>query len=125
MAGSRGSLAEIERVEAGAHTFSELRLLDSLRCGAVGLPAEEVTVAVRLLSETGSSLASRLGIPTDSDGAQVKQALNDQLTRWHGRAEAPNVPEEVRDAASVLIRTCEGHLHDLSRTEGLRQVASQ
>jgi GTPase SAR1 family protein len=125
VAGSRGLLAEIERVEAGAHTFSELRLLDSLRCGAVGLPAEEVAMAERLLRESGSSLASRLGIPTESDGTLVKQALTDQLTRWHRRAEAPNAPEEVRDAANVLIRTCEGHLYDLSRTDGLRQVASQ
>jgi hypothetical protein len=82
-------------------------------------------MAERLLRESGSSLASRLGIPTESDGTLVKQALTDQLTRWHRRAEAPNAPEEVRDAANVLIRTCEGHLYDLSRTDGLRQVASQ
>jgi hypothetical protein len=111
--GSRGLLRDIERIEVGAHTFQELRLLDSIRSGAIPFSADQAD-AERILGEAGDSLTTRLGLPPDADGETISQSLIVQLNHWHRFAEAPNAPEEVRNAARVLIRTCEGLLAGLA-----------
>ncbi len=49
--------AEVERILAGAHEFAELRLLSTLRSGAVKLPAEVLQEAERLLGGDGGAAA--------------------------------------------------------------------
>ena len=66
LAGNPGSAAdavatELERVDAGAHEFAELRLLNALRTGAVTLPDEHDSAMEQLLGVAGPSAAQRLG----------------------------------------------------------------
>ncbi|MDQ1505509.1 MAG: hypothetical protein QOD57_3236 [Actinomycetota bacterium] len=104
-----GRLAgEFERVSAGAHEFVELRLLNGLRRGGVGLPAPEMEEIERLLGGSGSSFPARLGLPAGADGHDLGRELASVIARWQRRAESPMSNRQVADAARVVVRTCEG-----------------
>ena len=65
----QGPLArEIDRILAGAHEFTELRLLGALRSGAVTLPTRDADDGERLLGDAGASAAARLGLAPDASG---------------------------------------------------------
>ncbi|NKQ53160.1 GTPase [Amycolatopsis sp. K13G38] len=110
-------LPEWERIVAGAHEFAELRLIDQIRVGAVLLTREEGVDAERLLGGAGADVPSRLGLPHDAGESLVRRAGEDQLRRWQRRAEHPASPRDVRDAARVLVRTCEGILLARARSD--------
>ncbi|HEX2062891.1 MAG TPA: serine/threonine-protein kinase [Acidimicrobiales bacterium] len=106
--------SELERIEAGAHEFAEIRLLTAHRSGVVQFRPNEVDEVDRLLGTAGFSPAARLGLPLDADEAQISQALQETLVRWQRRAENPLSSRAVADAARVLVRTCEGMLESLA-----------
>ncbi len=112
--GGRTLMAEIERIKAAGHVFSEVRVLDSIRSGAVPLSAADAELALRLLGMFGSDPPTRVGLPTATTPSSLSDVVMDQLTHWRELAETPNAPEEVRDTATVLVRTCEGLLVSLS-----------
>ncbi|MGW4062948.1 dynamin family protein [Amycolatopsis sp. NPDC004747] len=114
-----GLLHEWERIVAGAHEFAEIRLIDAIRLGVVLFTTDEAHDAERLLGATGVDVPSRLGLPGNASRAAIRQALGAQLLRWQRRAEHPASPRDVRDAARVLVRTCEGILLSEARAEVL------
>ncbi|MGI9001415.1 MAG: dynamin family protein [Pseudonocardia sp.] len=105
--------AEVERILAGAHEFSELRLLSDLRDRVVRAPKELVTEAERLLGGEGSTPAQRLGVALDTDPAKLRAEALDTLGRWRSRAESPLSGRALADAARVVVRSCEGILANL------------
>src|SRR6185437_12745766 len=74
--------AEVERILAGAHEFSELRLLSTIRAGAVKLPVEALTEAERLLGGDGGSAAARLGLEPQASTEEMWAAALDAVARW-------------------------------------------
>jgi len=114
-----GLLHEWERIVAGAHEFAEIQLIDSIRLGVVLFTSDEARDAERLLGGSGVDVLSRLGLAPNAGRAAVRQTLGTQLLRWQRRAEHPASPRDVRDAARVLVRTCEGILLSEARAEVL------
>lgn len=108
--------AEIERVTASAHDFNELRLLNSIRTGSTPVKEKDVPDIERLLGTTGTSAASRLGLPSNADTAQVAQAAQEAMARWQQRAESPMTAPDLASGYRVLVRTCEGILIDLANS---------
>ena len=105
--------AEVERILAGAHEFAELRLLSTLRSGAIRLPAEVLDEAERLLGGEGGSVASRLGCEPGAGYDELRAAALDAVTRWQRRAESPMSGRAVSDVARVVVRSIEGVLANL------------
>jgi len=101
---------EVERILAGAHEFSELRLLSALRSGAVRLPDAMVEEAERLLGDRGAAPATRLGLPGGADPGLLRHTGVRALQRWQGHAENPMLGRAEADACRVVVRTCEGLL---------------
>ncbi|PVZ07665.1 dynamin family protein [Actinomycetospora cinnamomea] len=101
---------ELEQISASAHEFAEVRLLDRLRAGELMLTDQERRDAECLLGAEGVDPASRLALPAEAPSADHVRAAQAALTRWQRRAEHPTSVREVRDAARVLVRTCEGLL---------------
>jgi hypothetical protein len=99
---------DLERITAGAHEFAEIRLLDSLHGGALMFGDDERAQARRLLGEDGVDPRTRLGLNPGAPPSEIARAANAALTRWQRRAEHPSTVREVREAARVLVRTCEG-----------------
>ena len=107
-------LSEIERIEAGAHVFAEIRLLEALRRGEVELRDDEIDDAAQLLGSAGTTPAARSGLPVDAEVDDVRAALVGALDRWQQRVESPLSTRDVATASRVLVRTCEGLLAELS-----------
>jgi hypothetical protein len=104
--------AEVERVTASAHDFNELRLMNSIRTGAVTVKEKDLADVERLLGTSGTSAAARLGLPAEADTGQITQAARESMARWQQRAESPMTAPDLAGAYRVLVRTCEGILTD-------------
>jgi hypothetical protein len=105
---ARGIGRQVERILASAHEFAELRLLGSLRSGAITLP--DCADAERLLGGTGNTAAARLGLPDAASPADLRRTAQDSLHKWRDLAENPMLGRRAADACRVLARTCEGIL---------------
>ncbi len=99
---------DLERITAGAHEFAEIRLLDTLRSGGLMLTDTERAQAQRLLGEAGVDPRTRLGLEPGMRPQEIVRAATAALARWQRRAEHPSSARDVREAARVLVRTCEG-----------------
>lgn len=100
----------LEEVRAGAHEFAEIKLLDVLRTEVSWLPTAELDLAERLLGGAGVDDRSRLGLDPAAPDSAVVQAVRDTLDHWQRTAQARATPLNAREAARVLVRTCEGIL---------------
>ncbi len=107
---AQGLVHQLERVQAGAHEFAEIALIDDLRSRRVLLPESELHDAERLLGGDGMDPATRLGLDPHADGETVRRIAAEQHLRWQRRAENPAATRERAQAARVLVRTCEGIL---------------
>jgi hypothetical protein len=107
--------AEVERILSGAHEFAELRLLSTLRSGAVKLAPDALAEAERLLGADGGSAAARLGLDPGTGPGELRAAALDAATRWKRRSESPLSNRAVADVARQVIRSCEGVLAGLPR----------
>jgi hypothetical protein len=103
-----------ERILAGAHEFTELRVLGLLRTGVAGVPAEAAQEAERLLGGFGYQPCARLGLAPDAHRGQLQTAAMAALRRWHATAEHPLTGRTCVDVARVVIRSCEGILAELA-----------
>jgi hypothetical protein len=108
-----GLTREVERVRAEAHEFAEIALLDAVRSGTVRLSPDESSAAELLLGTAGTDARSRLGLAVEAGPEQIRKAAVDQHLRWQLRAEHPASPREVRQAARLLVRSCEGILGEI------------
>ena len=113
--GTAALTAEVERILAGAHEFAELRLLSTLRSGAIKLPAEVLAEAERLLGADGGSPAARLGLDPGTGWGELRDAALEAATRWKRRSESPMSGRAVADVARLVVRSCEGILASLQR----------
>jgi 50S ribosome-binding GTPase len=98
----------VERLRAGAHELTELRLLTELRMGSVQAPAEQLAVMERLLGGQGASVADRLNLRPDTPLETVQAAITGMHGHWRRVAQNPLIDPSVTRAAQVLQRTCEG-----------------
>ncbi|MFZ2116539.1 MAG: hypothetical protein WAU83_08420, partial [Pseudonocardiaceae bacterium] len=98
---------QLEQVRSEAHELAEIDLLDELRSGMLPLTIDERQVAEELLGAAGTEPRARFGLGADADIGEVRQAAGQQLARWQLRAAHPATTRAVRDAAEVLVRTCE------------------
>jgi GTPase SAR1 family protein len=100
--------ARIERTIAGAHEFTELRILNEIRSGALAISGDGLAELERLLGASGTQTNRRLGLPEDSGADKQKAAVLEELGKWRERAESPLSPRPLASAARVAVRTCEG-----------------
>lgn len=100
----------LEEIRAGAHEFAEITLLDALRGDPGLLPADDLGAAERLLGGAGVDDRSRLGLDPPAPDSAVVETVRAALAHWQRTAEARATPLRTREAARVLVRTCEGIL---------------
>ncbi|CAM4111855.1 hypothetical protein KIPE111705_40905 [Kibdelosporangium persicum] len=108
--GAAKLVTDVERVLAGAHEFHELRLLGGLLSGRTRLPEELGLEAQRLIGGYGTDLDARLGFDREPTQAEVQNAIYDALARWREQSENPMLGSAERDAARVVVRSCEAML---------------
>lgn len=99
-----------EQVVSSAHEFTEIRLLDDIRSGAVQVPEQYRPELERLLGGSGHAAISRLGLPAPVEPEQVRAAALQALSRWQRLAESPLAARPLKRAARAAARSCEGML---------------
>jgi len=105
--------ADVEEIQARAHEFAEIRLLNLIRTGATAVRSTDLPEAERLLGAEGASAHERLGVPGDTPTDELTTALSGAIGKWKRRAENPMASREQVDASMVIVRSCEGLLADL------------
>jgi signal transduction histidine kinase len=109
---------QLEQIRAGAHELREIELLDLLRSGDLRLPDDQLRAAERLLGGDGADLCARLGLAADATGEELRAAAAAQPARWRELAAHPVASTRVREAAQVLVRTCEQIVVEVDATAG-------
>jgi hypothetical protein len=118
--GTGSLLMAMERLLASAHDFQELRLLAALRTGRTVLPPELGAPAQHLLGGRGTSPAARLATEESATDSQLLDAATRALRQWQEQAANPVLSQHQRHAARVVVRSCEGILHELSQAPATR-----
>jgi hypothetical protein len=98
----------VERLRAGAHELTEIRLLTELRMGSVAAPPEQLAAMERLLGGQGGSVTDRLNVAPNTPAATVQAAIGGMHGHWRRVAQNPLTDPSLARAAQVLQRTCEG-----------------
>ncbi|QJY44906.1 ATP-binding protein [Pseudonocardia broussonetiae] len=98
---------ELDRLRSGAHELAEVDLAATIRAGDLSLPEEVRRSAERLLGAGGAAPRARLGLAEGADAHEVRVAATAELARWQWWAAHPASTGGVRDAAQVVVRTCE------------------
>jgi hypothetical protein len=100
-------LYQLERTRFGAHELVEIDLADALQSGTLRLPDLDRHAAEQLLGADGAEPRARLGLAEDASPAAIKDAAGERLMHWQRLASHPATTSAVRDAARILVRTCE------------------
>ncbi|PNI09372.1 GTP-binding protein [Arthrobacter sp. AFG7.2] len=116
--------AALERLQANAHEFRELRLLAALRTTGVPLSSELAAEAEVLVGGRGAAPHVRLGLDAHATRTELADEARRYLLRWRAVAENPLTDRSALDACRVVVRSCEGVLADVfSRDQRQRQPA--
>ncbi|HTF51025.1 MAG TPA: ATP-binding protein [Pseudonocardia sp.] len=100
-------LYQLERTRFGAHELVEIDLADALQSGTLRLPDVDRHAAEQLLGADGAEPRARLGLAEDASPSAIKDAAGERLMHWQLLASHPATTSAVRDAARILVRTCE------------------
>ena len=114
--------AALERLQANAHEFRELRLLATLRTSGLPLNPELAADAERLIGGWGPGAHVRLGLEADAPADDVADAARRCLVRWRAVAENPLTERGALEACRVVIRSCEGVLAEASALQRQRSA---
>lgn len=98
--------AELERIEAQAHELAELRLLEAVVSGDLGVTPVE-RLEVERLVEDGIP-ARRLGANPSMPAARLREAAAGRAMYWRERAQNPVLPPRDRALLEVAARSYEG-----------------
>ena len=112
--GTEALAAALERLQASAHEFRELRLLADLRSTAVEISPELAAEAERLIGGQGAAVSLRLGLAPDAGAAELAAEARSCLARWRELAGNPLTARSALETCRVVIRSCEGMLAELS-----------
>jgi CBS domain-containing protein len=104
----------VERVVAGAHALTELRVLGELRGGLVQGRHDTLAELDRVLGGEGTSPAARLGLGEGATVDELRRHALGAIDRWRRQAENPLSDAALVTAAQVAVRTCEGLLVDVA-----------
>jgi 50S ribosome-binding GTPase len=103
----------LERLQMAADGPSELAVLSRAwgHDGALSQASREE--GERLLGARGTDPAARLGLAADTPDDDVRAAALDAAQRWRSHGEDPLATRATRDAAEVVVRSCEAVLAEL------------
>ncbi|MCU1646282.1 MAG: hypothetical protein JWN03_6557 [Nocardia sp.] len=110
---SEGLSRQVDRSLADTHTFTELRLLSSMR--ATRLSELDRDLATRVLGGKGISAHQRLGLPANAGPAQRRDAALRAIRDWRNRLDNPLLDPLTAATCRAVARSCESIVED-SRT---------
>lgn len=108
--GTERLAASLERIQASAHEFRELRMLAAARTPGLNLAPPLAAEAERLLGGEGISAPRRLGLADGASDAELRATAQTYLRGWRARAEDPLTDRATVEVCRTVVRSCEGVL---------------
>ncbi|MGU3291681.1 dynamin family protein [Williamsia sp. M5A3_1d] len=108
--GSQAIAADVHRMLADVHGFTELRLLGRMRAGVIHLPGDHLDELTRIVGGVGIDPMVRLGLDPDAGTDAVRTAALDAIRMWRARAAHPLLDRPTSLACGVAARSAEGVL---------------
>ncbi|NMR31871.1 dynamin family protein [Crystallibacter degradans] len=108
--GTERLAASLERIQAGAHEFRELRLLAEARTTGLALASELAAEAERLIGGQGIAPQQRLGLGREATDGELRSAAMACLRRWRTVSENPLTGHAAAEACRTVVRSCEALL---------------
>jgi hypothetical protein len=99
---------QVARYLADTHTFTELRMLSSIR--ATRLTEPDRARAARALGGEGTAAHRRLGLPTDAGPAKCRDVALRAIRYWRGRLDNPVLDPLTATTCRAAARSCEAIL---------------
>ncbi|HYH76698.1 MAG TPA: GTP-binding protein, partial [Arthrobacter sp.] len=116
--GSGRLAAALERLQANAHEFRELRLLATLRTAGSSLSYDLAVEAERLIGGAGTAAYLRLALEPEATPEEIVAEARQCLRRWRVVSENPLTDRSGQDICRVVMRSCEGVLADCAALDG-------
>lgn len=110
--GSGRLAAALERLQANAHEFRELRLLATLRTAGSSLSYDLAVEAERLIGGAGTDPYLRLALEPEAAPEEIMAEARECLRRWRLVSENPLTDRSGQEVCRVVMRSCEGVLAD-------------
>jgi hypothetical protein len=110
--GSGRLAAALERLQANAHEFRELRLLATLRTTGSSLSYDLAVEAERLIGGAGTDAHLRLALEAEATPEEIMAEARECLRRWRLVSENPLTDRSGQEVCRVVMRSCEGVLAD-------------
>lgn len=104
----------LERLQANAHEFRELRLLATIRTTGISLSNELAEEAERLIGGWGAAPGIRVGLALETPPEEILAEARSYLKRWRTIAENPLTERAALEACRVVTRSCEGIVAEFS-----------
>jgi hypothetical protein len=109
--------SQLEELVAGTHEFEEIRVLHLLASERLRVPDDVIVELTRLVGGAGYAPHQRLALASDSEPLAVRQSALEALERWRRRGAHPLASRDVRWAADVAARSCEGLISETSTVD--------
>jgi hypothetical protein len=110
--------ASLERIQASAHEFREMRLLATARTAGSILSAELTEEAERIVGGSGVDLPHRLGLPDSATEDELRGRALENLRRWRSQAENPLTDRASADVCRIVVRSCEAAVAGIAARSG-------
>jgi hypothetical protein len=110
--GSGRLAASLERLQANAHEFRELRLLATLRTAGSSLSYDLADEAERVIGGAGTAAYLRLALEPEATPEEIMAEARECLRRWRLVSENPLTDRSGQAVCRVVMRSCEGVLAD-------------
>ena len=106
----------VERIEASALDFAELRATHLVLSGTVRLADGEQAEVARVTGAT--SLGDRLGVPGDAPASTKTAAALDGISRWRSRGSDPFADTALTEVAETMARAYEAAYAEAGQAAG-------
>jgi hypothetical protein len=121
-AGTEELSASVERIQASAHEFREMRLLATARTAGLALSPELTAEAERIIGGSGVELPHRLGLPDSASADELRDSALGHLRRWRSLAENPLTDSVAAEACRIVVRSCEAAFAEVQGDSGRRSA---
>lgn len=122
-AGSERLVDSLERIQAGAHEFRELRLLSTARTVGLNLPSELTLEVEQVIGGHGIAPSCRLGLAEDASPTELRSQAMSRLHRWRALAENPLTDRATAEVCHIVARSCEAVLAQVQSGSGSPDTA--
>jgi hypothetical protein len=116
--GSERVLAIADEHLSDQQAFHEMRLLARVRSAKLSLDSAQLIELERTLGGLGTTPSERLGIQSTTPALEdLRERAFEMLWKWSDMAENPLTDRETAAACRVAVRSCEGVIAELERSQ--------